>query len=295
MEPVLLQTNIPVLPEPKRGKVRDIYDLIHWLFIIATDRISAFDCVLPTGIPGKGKVLTKMSLFWFNFVKDIVPSHVITGDIARIEEICPRIVPFRDQIKGRSMIVQKARRIDVECVVRGYLSGSGWKDYQKTGSICGISLPAGLVESQKLPENIFTPSTKADSGHDENISFEEVVEMIGPERAYGIRYLSLSVYEMARAYAERRGIIIADTKFEFGVVDGKTILIDEILSPDSSRFWPLPGYKPGGPQPSFDKQFVRDWLETTGWDKIQETAPELPPEIVARTAEKYQQALDLLI
>ncbi len=296
MESVLLEINIPVLPKPGRGKVRDIFNLGDRLLIVATDRISAFDCVLPTGIPGKGKVLTQMSFFWFNFVSNIVPSHIIATDIDDIIREFPKLAPFRDQLEDRSMLVQKAKRINVECVVRGYLSGSGWKEYQKNGTICGISLPDGLVESDRLPWTIFTPSTKADSGHDENISFETVTKMIGDELALKIHDFSITVYEKACIYAETRGIIIADTKFEFGrLPDGTVILIDEILTPDSSRFWPRSEYQPGGPQPSFDKQFVRDWLETTGWDKTQETAPNLPDDIVAKTAEKYREALTRLL
>ncbi|MDD5291460.1 MAG: phosphoribosylaminoimidazolesuccinocarboxamide synthase [Patescibacteria group bacterium] len=296
MAPVLLRTDIPVLQNPGRGKVRDIYDLGGHLLIVTTDRISAFDCILPTGIPGKGGVLNTMSAFWFEFVKDIVPSHLVTTDIHGFaKKFSPELVPFLDQLKGRSMIVRKAQRIDVECIVRGYLSGSGWKEYKKSGTVCGIPLPAGLVESDRLPQAIFTPSTKAENGHDENVSFDIVVKMIGQPLAEKIRDLSLAVYEKARAYAETKGIIIADTKFEFGEVDGQTILIDEILSPDSSRFWPKALYRPGGPQMSFDKQYVRDWLEAVGWNKEQDTAPELPPEIVAKTTEKYQEALKLLV
>ncbi|MDD5032190.1 MAG: phosphoribosylaminoimidazolesuccinocarboxamide synthase [Patescibacteria group bacterium] len=294
MAPVLLRTNIPtsILPPPGRGKVRDIYDLGSHLLIVATDRMSAFDCIMPTGIPGKGEVLNAMSSFWFKFVEDIVPNHLITTNIRSFaERFSPELVPFLGQLEGRSMIVRKAQRIDVECVVRGYITGSGWKEYRKNRTVCGIRLPEGLVEAQRLSETIFTPTTKAETGHDENITLETVAGMIGEDLAREIRDLSLAVYEKARAYAETRGIIIADTKFEFGKVDGRTILIDEILSPDSSRFWPQALYRPGGPQMSFDKQYVRDWLESTGWDKTQETAPELPPEIVAKTVEKYQEAL----
>jgi phosphoribosylaminoimidazole-succinocarboxamide synthase len=287
----LISTNLQGVPLYARGKVRDVYDLGDRLLIVATDRISAFDCVMPNGIPDKGKILTEMSLFWFDLVSDIVPNHLIAS---RVEEYPEFLRPFRDQLEGRSMIVRKAERIDVECIVRGYLSGSGWKEYGQTGAICGIPLPSGLVESQKLPKNIFTPSTKADSGHDLNVGFTVVEEMIGHELASEIRDLSLSVYEKTRAYAEKRNIIIADTKFEFGRVNGKTILIDEILSPDSSRFWPLSSYKPGGSQPSFDKQFVRDYLETLDWDKTP-PAPVLPDEIIRKTLEKYCEARDLLL
>jgi phosphoribosylaminoimidazole-succinocarboxamide synthase len=296
MESVLLQTDIPVLPKPSRGKVRDIYDLGDQLLIVATDRISAFDCILPTPIPGKGKVLTAMSVFWFNLMKDLVPNHLITADFDEIVWQLSALANFRDQLEGRSMLVRKAKRLDAECIVRGYITGSGLSDYQKTGKVCGIALPSGLVESQKLPENIFTPSTKAETGHDENVSLGVIVEMLGYNLANELQTLSLEIYEKARAYAETKGIIIADTKFEFGLLpDGTVILIDEILTPDSSRFWPAEDYKPGRSQKSFDKQYVRDWLTATGWDKKQETAPELPPEIVAKTVEKYQEALRLLI
>lgn len=291
MKEALLQTDIPDTPVFCRGKVRDVYDLGDRLLIVATDRISAFDCVMPNGIPGKGKILTEMSLFWFGLVSDIVPNHLITADI---DEFPRNLQSYRDQLDGRSMLVRKAERIDVECVVRGYISGGGWREYQRTGETSGIALPGGLVESQKLPENIFTPSTKAETGHDENVSFDFVVDTIGMELASEIRNLSLAVYEKARAYAEMKGIIIADTKFEFGRVDGRTILIDEILSPDSSRFWPVSEYSPGGSQPSFDKQFVRDYLDGLDWDKTP-PAPELPEEIVAKTLEKYREARDLLL
>jgi phosphoribosylaminoimidazole-succinocarboxamide synthase len=287
----LVSTNLQGIPLYARGKVRDVYDLQDRLLIIATDRISAFDCVMPNGIPSKGEILTEMSLFWFDLVSDIVPNHVITS---KVDEYPEYLRPYSSILEGRSMIVRKAERINVECIVRGYLSGSGWKEYLKTGMVCGIKLPAGLAESQKLPENIFTPSTKADSGHDQNVGFSVVEEMIGCELAEEIRRLSLSVYEKARVYAEKRNIIIADTKFEFGKVNGKTILIDEILSPDSSRFWPRASYLPGGPQPSFDKQFLRDYLETLDWDKTP-PAPILPDEIVQKTLEKYREARDLLL
>jgi phosphoribosylaminoimidazole-succinocarboxamide synthase len=284
-------THLPDIPLYARGKVRDVYDLNDRLLIVATDRISAFDCIMPNGIPGKGKILTEMSLFWIDHVRDIVPNHLVT---ARIDEYPEELRKYRDQLEGRSMIVRKARRIDVECVVRGYITGSGWKEYRNYGSVCGIPLPAGLVEAQRLPETIFTPTTKAESGHDESISFETVSGMIGGDLAAEVRDLTIAVYEKARSYAETRGIIIADTKFEFGQVDGKTILIDEILSPDSSRFWPRSEYRPGGSQPSFDKQFVRDYLETLDWDKTP-PAPALPDEIVAKTLEKYREARDLLL
>lgn len=287
----LISTEIPDIPLHARGKVRDVYDLGDRLLIVATDRISAFDCVMPNGIPGKGKILTEMSLFWFDFVRDVVPNHLISSQIDDFPGI---LAPFRDQLEGRSMLVKKAARIDVECIVRGYLSGSGWSEYKKTGAVCGIGLPAGLKESGKLPENIFTPSTKEASGHDINVSFDVIVGMTGKKQADEIRGLSLAVYEKARVYAETKGIIIADTKFEFGVVDGQTILIDEILSPDSSRFWPANDYEPGRSQRSFDKQFVRDYLSGLDWDKTP-PAPRLPDEIVEKTLEKYREARDLLL
>ena len=291
MNSALMSTDMPGMNLYTRGKVRDVYDLGNNLLIIATDRISAFDCVMPNGIPGKGKLLTEMSLFWFDLVSDIVPNHIGT---ASIDEFPEQLKPYCDQLEGRSMIVKKSRRIDVECIVRGYISGSGWKDYQKTGGICGIKLTPGLSESEKLPENIFTPSTKAKEGHDENVSFDLVVEQIGETLADEIRDLSLAVYEKAWSYAESRGIIIADTKFEFGIIDGRTTLIDEILSPDSSRFWPLSEYSQGRSQQSFDKQFVRDYLETLDWDKTP-PAPSLPDDIVMKTLDKYKEARDLLL
>ncbi len=291
MDTAIVSTNMPDIPLYTRGKVRDVYDLGNKLLIVATDRISAFDCVMPNGIPGKGKILTEMSLFWFGYVNDIVPNHIIT---ASVDEYPASVRKYRSQIEGRSMIVQKARRIDVECVVRGYLAGSGWKEYRESGTVCGIRLPEGLAEAQQLSESIFTPTTKAETGHDENITMETVSGMIGGKLAGEIRDLSLAVYEKARAYAETRGIIIADTKFEFGLADGRTILIDEILSPDSSRFWPRKLYRPGGSQPSFDKQYVRDYLETLDWDKTP-PAPALPDETVKKTLEKYREARNLLV
>ncbi len=292
MEQALLKTDMPDIPLLARGKVRDVYDIDDGrLLIVATDRISAFDCVMPNGIPEKGRILTEMSLFWFDYVKDVVPNHLIATSVDDYPEVCAQ---YRDQLEGRSMLVKKADRIDVECIVRGYITGSGWKEYQREGSVSGVGLPDGLVESQKLPENIFTPSTKADTGHDENVSFDYVENLIGEKPAAEIRDLSLAVYEKARTYAETRNIIIADTKFEFGVVDGKTILIDEILSPDSSRFWPRGQYVPGRSQPSFDKQFVRDYLSGLDWDKTP-PAPALPDDIVAKTREKYLEARNLLI
>jgi len=288
--PPLLETRLPGIKLWKRGKVRDVYELGDQLLVVATDRLSAFDVVLPTGIPGKGVLLTQMSLFWFELLKDVVPNHVVTADVG---EYPAELGSFRDQLEGRSMLVQKTDVLPIECVVRGYIVGSGWKDYKKTGAICGIALPAGLSESDRLEPPIFTPATKAETGHDENISYETMVGTVGQERAAEARRVSLEIYERARAHAEARGIIVADTKFEFGVRDGRLIWIDEALTPDSSRFWPRDAYAPGRSQPSFDKQFVRDYLETLVWDK-QPPGPELPPEVVARTLEKYVEAFERL-
>jgi phosphoribosylaminoimidazole-succinocarboxamide synthase len=288
--PPLLQTDLPGVPLLKRGKVRDVYELGERLLVVATDRLSAFDVVLPTGIPGKGIILTQMSLLWFRLLEGVVANHVISADVAEYPQ---QLVPFRDQLEGRSMIVVRADVLPIECVVRGYLVGSGWKDYKATGAVCGIALPAGLRESERLEPPIFTPSTKAESGHDENIPFEKMEATVGRERAAEARRVSLEIYSRARAYAEARGIILADTKFEFGIRDGRLIWIDEALTPDSSRFWPRDGYAPGCSQPSFDKQFVRDYLESLEWDK-QPPGPELPPEVVARTLEKYTEAFERL-
>ena len=288
--PPLLESKLPGIKLWKRGKVRDVYEVGDKLLLVATDRLSAFDVVLPTGIPGKGVLLTQMSLFWFELLKDVVPHHVLTADVSEYPD---ELTPFRDQLEGRSMLVQKTDVMPIECVVRGYIVGSGWKDYQKTGAICGIALPAGLRESDRLEPPIFTPATKAETGHDENISFETMVGTIGADRAAEARRVSLEIYERARAHAEARGIIVADTKFEFGLRDGRLIWIDEALTPDSSRFWPRDAYAPGRSQPSFDKQFVRDYLETLDWDK-QPPGPELPPEVVARTVEKYVEAFERL-
>ncbi len=287
----VLETNLPDIPLLHRGKVRDIYDAGDALLVVATDRLSAFDVVLPTPIPDKGRILTRMSLFWFEFLKDIIPNHLISADT---DTYPSRFRPYRDSLEGRSMLVKKAAPLPVECIVRGYLSGSGWKDYRKTGSVCGISLPQGLRESEALPEPIFTPSTKAAVGaHDENIDFSSARALLGEEHARAVRESSLALYRRAAEYARQRGVIIADTKFEFGVVDGELILIDEVLTPDSSRFWPAYSYAPGGPQPSFDKQFVRDYLESLSWDK-RPPGPELPAEIVEKTRERYLDALRLL-
>jgi len=286
----LLQTDLPGVKLWKRGKVRDVYDLGDRLLVVATDRLSAFDVVLPTGIPGKGVVLTQLSLFWFDLLRDVVENHVVTADVSEYDESLQR---FRDQLEGRSMVVVKTEVLPVECVVRGYLVGSGWKDYKATGAVCGIALPRGLRESDRLDPPIFTPATKAETGHDENIPFETMEATVGRQHAAEARRLSLELYRRARAHAEARGIILADTKFEFGVRQGRLVWIDEALTPDSSRFWPREGYAPGRPQPSFDKQFVRDYLETLDWNK-QPPGPELPREVVARTVEKYAEAFERL-
>jgi len=289
--PPLVETKLPGVKLWKRGKVRDVYDLGDKLLVVATDRLSAFDVVLPTGIPGKGRLLTQMSLFWFDLLKDVVPHHVLSAEVA---EYPSELAAFADQLEGRSMLVVKTEVLPVECVVRGYLTGSGFKDYQKTGSVCGIALPKGLRDSDRLEPAIFTPATKAETGHDENISYDTMLATVGRDYAEQARRVSLELYERARVHAEARGIILADTKFEFGVRDGRLIWIDEALTPDSSRFWPRDGYAPGRSQPSFDKQFVRDYLETLDWDK-QPPGPELPPEVVARTVEKYVEAHSRLL
>ncbi|MBN2247870.1 MAG: phosphoribosylaminoimidazolesuccinocarboxamide synthase [Coriobacteriia bacterium] len=284
MEPIELKPSA-------QGKVRDIYDLGKALLIVATDRLSAFDVVLPDPIPYKGEVLTKISLFWFDKLADVVPNHLLTAEECDLPE---SLSQYAESLRGRFMIVKKAEVFPVECIVRGYLAGSGWKEYREHGTVCGQRLPGGLVESSRLPEPIFTPSTKAAVGdHDENISFERMVEIIGPEYAERLRDASLALYEAARDHAAGRGIIIADTKFEFGLVEGEVTLIDEVLTPDSSRFWPADEYAPGGAQPSFDKQFVRDWLEASGWDKTP-PAPSLPEDIITVTAEKYIEAYELI-
>ncbi|MFH1459494.1 MAG: phosphoribosylaminoimidazolesuccinocarboxamide synthase [Candidatus Omnitrophota bacterium] len=280
----------------KRGKVREIYDLNKYLLIISSDRISCFDVILPTQIPDKGKVLTQISQFWFDFTKNIISNHLISSDIDEIYNLSgfsDKLKMYEDVLQDRTMLVKKAQPLPVECIVRGYLSGSGWKDYQKTGSICGIKLPKGLKESEKLPEIIFTPSTKADVGHDLNVTQDYIEDLIGKEAAGKIKAASIAIYKKASEYARSKGIIIADTKFEFGKIKDEIILIDEVLTPDSSRFWPLSEYTPGKSQPSFDKQFVRDYLETLDWDKTY-PGPELPEEIVNKTHDKYQQALKIL-
>ncbi len=286
----LLQLDLPGIPKLKSGKVREVFDLGDRLLFVASDRISAFDCVMPNGIPRKGEVLTQLSHFWFQQTEAIVPNHLL----ARADEpLPPQLQPFAAQLARRSMIVKKAAPLAIECVVRGYLAGSGWKEYQKTQTVCGIPLPAGLKESAELPEPIFTPATKAETGHDENIPFATAERIVGADIAARARDLSLQIYRFARDYARKRGIIIADTKFEFGLFEGELVLIDEVLTPDSSRFWPADQYAPGKGQPSFDKQFVRDYLETLQWDKTP-PAPALPPIIVSRTQAKYLEAFERL-
>ena len=281
---------MPGIERHARGKVRDVYAAGDFLVIVATDRLSAFDYILPTPIPDKGKVLTQLTLFWLDLLRDIVPNHFVSANVADYPK---QFHTFRDQLEGRSMLVRRAKMIEVECVARGYVSGSGWKDYKREGGICGIPLPAGLRESDKLPEPIFTPATKAQSGHDENISFETAVNAIGGKLASQVRSLTLEIYRRAAEYAETRGVIIADTKFEFGFIGDQLTLADEVLTPDSSRFWPRASYHPGGPQPSYDKQYVRDYLESIHWNK-QPPAPALPADVIARTSEKYREAYRVL-
>lgn len=289
MQPVMLQSELPGLPV-RRGKVRDIYDLGDRLLLIGTDRISAFDWVLPSAIPDKGRILTQLSAFWFRWLD--VPHHLLSTDI---EDVRPYLPPGVDTapLVGRVSLCKKAEVVPIECVVRGYLAGSGWKEYQQSGTVCGIRLPAGLVESSRLPEPIFTPATKAATGHDENITFQQVVDRVGRETAELLRQRSLEIFQKGAQYALERGIIIADTKFEFGWCEGQLILIDEVLTPDSSRFWPADKYQPGRGQPSFDKQFVRDWLNTTSWDK-NSPPPPLPEEVIQKTREKYLEAYERL-
>jgi phosphoribosylaminoimidazole-succinocarboxamide synthase len=284
---VLRETNLPGAKLFSRGKVRDVYEVCDDQFlIVATDRLSAFDVVMAEGIPDKGRVLNQLSCFWFDYFRDFVPIHFLTADV---EMFPPEFKKHADQLAGRSMLVRKTKPFPVECVVRGYLAGSGWKDYRATGAVCGVKLPAGLKESAKLDQPIFTPSTKATEGHDQNISWEEVVATVGSDVAEKLRERSLAVYARGRDYAESRGIIIADTKFEWGLWRQEVLLIDEVLTPDSSRFWPQDGYEPGRSQPSFDKQFVRDYLESTQWNK-QPPPPLLPPDVVEKTGEKYREA-----
>lgn len=289
-EEVVLKVEIPEIGIPRRGKVRDIYDLGDKLLLIATDRISAFDVVLPDGIPGKGKVLTGISLFWFKEMEGIVKNHIITADV---DQYPGEIKKYRDMLEGRSMLVKKAKPFPVECIVRGYLSGSGWKEYREKGEVCGIKLPEGLLESSRLERPIFTPSTKAEEGHDINISFEDMTGIVGKEMAEKLRDLSLSIYLRARDIAERKGIIIADTKFEFGLLNGEIILIDELLTPDSSRFWSMRDYRVGQGQDSYDKQIVRDYLLTLNWDK-RPPGPHLPEDIIRKTSERYREIMEIL-
>ena len=284
--PVVLDTNLDGLTLARRGKVRDVYDLGQHLLIVATDRISAFDYVLGSGIPDKGKVLTQLSAFWFDHLTDLVPHHVVAVDVDSFPAVTR---PHREILRGRSMVVRKTTPLPIECVARGYLVGSGWKDYQRTGAVCGVSLPAGLRESDRLPDPIFTPATKAETGHDENISEAQAAELVGASVVAQAKHLTLEIYNRGVDMAEAAGIIIADTKFEFGLADDKLILIDEVLTPDSSRFWPKDAYEPGRSQPSFDKQYVRDYLERIGWNK-QPPVPTLPDEVVAATREKYVEA-----
>jgi phosphoribosylaminoimidazole-succinocarboxamide synthase len=287
----IFETDFSDLHLIKRGKVRDIYDVDDKMLLIATDRISAYDVVMPDPIPGKGEILTRISLFWFNVMADIVENHLITSDVASFPAACR---PYADALKGRSMLVKKAKPLPIECVVRGYISGSGWKSYQEDGTVCGISLPSGLKESEQLPEPIFTPSTKEEQGaHDINISFDEAVGIVGAELAETVRDLSLAIYKKGASLAAEKGIIIADTKFEFGKFGDQLILIDEVLTPDSSRFWPKETYQPGGPQNSYDKQYLRDYLTSIQWNKTP-PAPSLPDEVIVNTRRKYMEALTSL-
>jgi phosphoribosylaminoimidazole-succinocarboxamide synthase len=284
-------TSLPGLPPPRRGKVRDVYDLGDRLLVVATDRISAFDVVLSPGIPGKGAVLTQLSTFWFRKFHTLVPNHLVETDAAAFPG---ELASHAGVLAGRSVLVKKCRVVPFECVARGYLAGSGWKDYRKTGAVCGVPLPSGLLEASRLPEPIFTPATKAESGHDENVSFEMMASAIGHDIAARLRDLTLAIYSEAASYAASRGVIVADTKFEFGLDEDELVVwIDEALTPDSSRFWPAPSWREGGSPPSFDKQFVRDWLETTGWNKTP-PAPVLPAEIVAGTLARYVEAFRVL-
>ena len=290
LESVILNTELPGIEKHAQGKVRDVYCVDGRLLIVATDRISAFDYILPTGIPDKGKVLTQLSIFWFDFLRDVTPTHFLTADV---DEYPAPLRQFRGQIEGRSMLVKRAQMVEIECVARGYLAGSGWKEYKAQGTVCGIPLPAGLRESDRLPAPIFTPSTKATSGHDQNISFEEMCSLVGADLGARLRDLTLRIYSRAAAYAETKGVIIADTKFEFGFVDGELVLGDEVLTPDSSLFWPAESYRSGGAQLSYDKQYVRDYLESIHWDK-KPPAPPLPDEVAGKTSEKYRQAYRVL-
>lgn len=291
MSTIVNRTDFLEFPCVSRGKVRDIYDLGDSLLIVVTDRISAFDHVLPNGIPDKGRVLNLLSAFWMNRTKDLVPNHLIS---LQIEDLPEALQAHREVLEGRFTLARKARMLPVECIVRGYLVGSGWNDYQRTGAVCGIPLPEGLVESARLPDPIFTPSTKAETGHDQNIPFEEVVRLIGPDLSREVREASIALYRHAEEYGRSRGILIADTKFEFGIVDGRLTLCDEVLTPDSSRFWPADGYEPGRSQPSFDKQYVRDYLLSIHWNK-EPPIPTLPEEVVEQTANRYREAYRRLV
>lgn len=290
MADVILETNLKDVKFLRRGKVRDVYEVDDYLLIIATDRVSAFDVVLPNGIAGKGRVLTQISLYWFNQMRDIIENHIVATDV---KDYPSALHKYKDILECRSMLVKKAKPMPVECVVRGYLSGSGWKEYKKSGTVCGIKLPAGLVESSRLDEPIFTPSTKAEVGHDINITFEETKKIVGDDAANKLRDSSLNIYKKARGLAEKKGIIIADTKMEFGLYKNKLILIDELLTPDSSRFWSVKGYKPGKGQDSFDKQIVRDYLLTLDWNQTY-PGPKLPDEIIEKTAARYREILGIL-
>jgi len=287
---IILESSLPGIERHARGKVRDVYTMDGRLVIVATDRISAFDYILATGIPDKGRVLTQLSIFWFDFLRDVTPTHFITADV---DQYPAPLRAHAAELEGRSMLVKRAQMVEIECVARGYLAGSGWKEYREHGTVCGIPLPPGLRESDRLPEPLFTPAIKAQTGHDENVSFDTVVSMVGSDLAGKLRDLTLEIYSRAARYAETRGILIADTKFEFGFADGRLVLADEVLTPDSSRFWPAGQYRPGGPQFSFDKQYVRDYLESIHWNK-QPPAPSLPDEVARKTSEKYRQAYRIL-
>jgi phosphoribosylaminoimidazole-succinocarboxamide synthase len=287
----LLHAEIPGVPVWRRGKVRDTFDLGDRLLMVATDRISAFDVVMREGIPGKGEILTRLSAYWFELIDPVVPTHFIRLATGGAEDALPFALP--PELVGRTLIVRKAQRIDTECIVRGYLAGSAWQEYRETGTVCGIRLEPGLQESSRLPQPIFTPSTKEETGHDRNITYEEFARIAGPRIAHTVRLRALAVYTFAATHALKRGLILADTKFEFGLIDGEPVLIDEALTPDSSRFWPLEGYEPGRAQPSFDKQVLRDWLAATGWNK-QPPPPSLPPDVIERTAAAYRRAYELL-
>lgn len=291
MSDVVMETNFSDVKLLRRGKVRDVYEVDNHLLIVATDRVSAFDVVLPNGIPDKGKVLTQISIYWFNQMKDIIDNHIVATNVKDYPKILHK---YKDILEGRSMLVKKATPMPVECIVRGYLSGSGWKEYKEKGTVCGIKLPKGLVESSRLDEPIFTPSTKAEVGHDINISFDEMRKIVGDELGEKLRDISLKIYKKGREIAEKKGIIIADTKMEFGIYENKLILIDELLTPDSSRFWSIKDYQPGKGQESYDKQIVRNYLISINWDK-KPPAPELPADIIKRTAERYKEILEIFL